>query len=71
MLLGIEIAAASEAGGQAALAGGVTLIGDDGLCSRYETALNLAGIASARAPAEATTQGQWLLARAAGLVGAA
>ena len=26
--------------------GGVTLIGDDGLCSRYETALNLAGIAS-------------------------
>jgi 2-dehydro-3-deoxygalactonokinase len=71
MLLGIEIAAATEAGGQAAVAGGVTLIGDDGLCSRYETALGLAGIASTRAPAEATTQGQWLLARAAELVGAA
>lgn len=68
MLIGVEIASAREAGGPAALEGGVTLIGDDGLCDRYALALALAGISSRRAPDDATTQGQWRVAQAAGLL---
>ena len=49
----------------------MTLIGDDALCRRYETALHLCGLASVRAPEGSTTRGQWLLARAAGLIGPA
>lgn len=46
----------------------VTVLGDEGLCSRYETALRLAGIVSSRAAEDATTRGQWLVALRAGLV---
>ena len=64
MLIGIEIGAALLQGRPAH----VTLLGDDALCRRYEAALALAGIASARAPADATTRGQWRVALQAGLV---
>jgi len=41
------------------------------LCDRYASALGLAGIAVHRASHEATTRGQWRVAVAAGLTGAA
>jgi len=66
MLVGIEIGAAGRHGRPAR----VTLLGDDALCRRYEAGLALAGIASARAPADATTRGQWRVAVQAGLVSA-
>lgn len=65
ILMGAEIGGATLDGKPA---GGVTLIGDDGLCIRYETALEVAGIGSQRAPEGTTTRGQWLIAVAAGLV---
>jgi 2-dehydro-3-deoxygalactonokinase len=68
ILIGAEIGAATQAGVPPAP---VTLIGDDALCRRYETALRLCGLASVRAPEGSTTRGQWLLARAAGLIGPA
>lgn len=71
MLIGIEIASALEAGGRAVAADGITLIGDDGLCERYRLALGWAGIASRRAPQNATLNGQWRVAQAALLVDAA
>ena len=46
----------------------VTLLGEDSLCRRYETALALAGIATVRAAGDATTRGQWRVAVQAGLV---
>jgi 2-dehydro-3-deoxygalactonokinase len=49
----------------------VTLIGDEALCQRYALALALNGLAVSRASDGATTRGQWLLAGAAGLLGAA
>ena len=64
MLVGIEIGAAVRNGRPAR----VTLLGDEALCRRYETGLALAGIASARAAADATTRGQWRVAQRAGLV---
>jgi 2-dehydro-3-deoxygalactonokinase len=48
----------------------VTLIGEPGLVDRYGVAFQLAGITFNRAAADATTQGQWRIAVAAGLVGA-
>ena len=65
ILIGAEIGGATA---DAKPAGGVTLIGDDALCIRYETALDVAGIGSQRAPEGTTTRGQWLVAVAAGLV---
>jgi 2-dehydro-3-deoxygalactonokinase len=64
ILIGIEIAGAvrHERPPQ------VSLLGDDTLCRRYEAALALAGIASVRAPDDATTRGQWRVALQAGLV---
>ena len=44
------------------------VLGDAGLCARYETALRIAGIGTTRAPEDATTRGQWLVAQHAGLV---
>jgi 2-dehydro-3-deoxygalactonokinase len=64
ILMGIEIASATRAGRPR----DVVLLGDDDLCSRYEKALSLAGIASTRAPDGATTRGQWLVAQQAGLL---
>jgi 2-dehydro-3-deoxygalactonokinase len=49
----------------------VTVIGDEALCQRYDLALTLNGLAVSRASDGATTRGQWLLAGAAGLLGAA
>ena len=49
----------------------VTLIGDEALCQRYDLALEIKGLAVSRASDGATTRGQWLLAGAAGLLGAA
>ena len=49
----------------------VTLIGDEALCQRYALALEIKGLAVSRVSDGATTRGQWLLAGAAGLLGAA
>lgn len=46
----------------------ITLIGDDDLCLRYELALEVKGMQTRRAAAGSTTRGQWMIARAAGLV---
>jgi len=46
----------------------VTLLGESALCERYAAALALAGVASRRAPDEATTHGQWRLALRARLL---
>lgn len=66
ILIGLEIAAAMATHGSALT--GITLLGDEELCSRYESAFELLGITPARAPANATTRGQWMLAKHAGLV---
>jgi 2-dehydro-3-deoxygalactonokinase len=68
MLIGIEVAAASAGRSGETAVKHVTLIGDDELCSRYELALEIAGLASDRATQDATTRGQWMVARAAGLL---
>jgi 2-dehydro-3-deoxygalactonokinase len=65
VLIGIEIGSATH---QAAPAR-VFVLGDEGLATRYESALHVAGIACTRANPDATTRGQWLVARHAGLVG--
>jgi 2-dehydro-3-deoxygalactonokinase len=64
VLIGIEIGSAT----QYCKVSAVTVLGDEALCSRYESALGLAGIATTRAPADATTRGQWRVAEQAGLV---
>ncbi len=64
LLLGIEIGSATRHGAPVA----VTVLGDEGLCARYATALGLAGIRSVRAADDATTRGLWLIAQEAGLV---
>ena len=64
LLIGAEIAGACRDGAPAV----VTLLGEAALCERYAAALALAGIDARRAPADATTRGQWQLAQAAGLV---
>ena len=67
ILIGLEIAGASARDDAATRSQPVTLIGEDGLCGRYGVALELAGLAWQRSPLDATTQGQWLMAQAAGL----
>lgn len=64
LLIGIEIGSATHHSAPAA----VTVLGDEGLSARYETALGIAGIASTRAPDDATTRGQWRVAQRAGLI---
>lgn len=64
LLIGIEIGSATRHGAPAA----VTVLGDAGLSTRYETALGIAGIGHQRAPDDATTRGQWLVAEQAGLI---
>ena len=66
ILTGLEVAAATAAHG--ATLPPVTLLGDDDLCARYESALECVGVASQRAAKNATTQGQWMIAKEAGLV---
>lgn len=65
ILIGIEIGSATRDGAPEH----ITVLGDAALAARYEAALRVAGIATARAVADATTRGQWRLAQAAGLVG--
>ena len=64
ILIGIEIGSATHPGAPQH----VTLLGDDGLCRRYEAAMAIAGVATARAAEGATTRGQWRVAVQAGLV---
>ena len=67
ILVGAEVGGALQGARPAA----VSLLGDGALCTRYATALALAGVASERCDDDATTRGQWRLACAAGLVAAA
>lgn len=67
ILIGLEVASATIADDAGARRQPITLIGDDGLCERYGIALELAGLVWQRSAADATTHGQWLIARAAGL----
>ncbi len=64
ILIGAEIGAATAARPGAA----VCLLGDDDLCARYALACEVADVSTSRANAGATTTGQWLVARAAGLL---
>ena len=68
ILLGVEVGGAT-AGAEPLQH--LTLIGDEALCQRYALALEIKGLAVSRASDGATTRGQWLLAGAAGLLGAA
>jgi 2-dehydro-3-deoxygalactonokinase len=67
ILIGLEVASATAEDDSASRNQAITLIGDDGLCERYGVALELAGLAWQRSPPDATTHGQWLIAKAAGL----
>ncbi len=67
ILIGLEVASATAEDDRATRSQAVTLIGDDGLCERYGVALELAGLTWQRSPLDATTHGQWLIAKAAGL----
>jgi len=67
ILIGLEVASATAGDDATTRSQSVTLIGDDGLCERYGVALELAQIGWQRSAADATTQGQWLIAQAAGL----
>jgi 2-dehydro-3-deoxygalactonokinase len=64
ILIGVEIGGAAHRNAPER----VSLLGDDTLCRRYETALGLCGIASERAVDDATTRGQWRVAVHAGLL---
>jgi 2-dehydro-3-deoxygalactonokinase len=66
LLIGLEMGSARAAG--ALPRDGVTLIGEESLCSRYARALNCAGVASTLAAGEVTTRGQWRVAQASGLL---
>jgi 2-dehydro-3-deoxygalactonokinase len=70
LLIGAEVRAARESGGAGHGASGVTLIGEPVLCQRYARVLEMAGIAARSAEADVTPRGLWLLARAAGMIGA-
>ena len=63
ILIGAEIGSASLSA-----VAQVRLLGEGGLCERYAHAFQRQGIAVLNVGEEATTKGQWLLARAAGLV---
>lgn len=66
ILTGIEIAAATAAHGTALPV--VTLIGEDELCARYESAFEFIGVSTTRAAKNSTTRGQWMIAKHAGLI---
>ncbi len=68
ILIGGEIAAVAHSVPQGARQLAITLIGDDDLCARYELACDVAGLPTRRAAPGSTTAGQWMVARAAGLV---
>jgi 2-dehydro-3-deoxygalactonokinase len=64
VLIGAEVAGARRR----ADVSSVTLLGDGALCDRYARALQACGVAVQRAAADATTRGQWRVARAARLL---
>ncbi len=68
ILIGGEIGAVAHAVPQAARQLAISLIGDDDLCARYELACELMGLPTRRAAPGSTAAGQWMVARAAGLV---
>jgi 2-dehydro-3-deoxygalactonokinase len=69
ILIGVEVASALERGWMDRQdVRPVVLIGDDDLCRRYETVLQLADRSSVRARDGATTQGHIQIAREAGIV---
>jgi 2-dehydro-3-deoxygalactonokinase len=68
ILIGAEIGGATAGASPTAQAQVVTLIGDDDLCLRYELAFAVKGMTTRRAGADSTTRGQWMIARAAGLL---
>lgn len=67
LLIGIELGSAMTSS-QSGKPAQVTLIGDDALCERYAMAFEVVGVPTVRAAANATTQGQFMIARAAGLI---
>lgn len=67
ILIGLEVAGGMNELSNAS-AQTLTLIGDDGLCERYGLALKIAGLNWERSEADATTRGQWLIAKQAGLL---
>lgn len=69
VLIGLELGSAL-AGLNVSQPRNFVLIGDDDLCWRYELAFELMGMPTARASENATISGQFMIARAAGLVGA-
>lgn len=64
ILIGVEIGSATAR----VRPRSVTLLGDDALCARYAAALRIADLPSIRAVSGATTRGQWLVAKRAGLL---
>nr|WP_044531425.1 2-dehydro-3-deoxygalactonokinase [Herbaspirillum sp. B65] len=65
-MIGHEIAALKNL--TPASAPAIVLIGDPGLCRRYQLALDLFGLGPVSQASEATEVGLWVLARYAGLV---
>lgn len=68
LLIGIEIAGAIAHRQPMPGSSEITLIGDDDLCQRYASALEVAGLGARRSREDATTRGLWLVAQAAGLL---
>jgi 2-dehydro-3-deoxygalactonokinase len=70
LLIGHEIAAlkATRADAGCTAEPYIILIGDDKLCARYRTALNLYGLTRIDIAAQATERGLWKIARQAGLL---
>lgn len=69
LLLGCELREAFGCAGRQAVASGVLIVGGAALAARYRTALDLADVRSEAFAGEAAAAGQWVIARAAGLVG--
>ena len=70
LLLGCELREAFGCAGRQAVEAGVLIVGGAALAARYRTALDLAEVRSEAHAGEAAAMGQWVIARAAGLVGA-
>lgn len=69
LLLGCELREAFGCAGRQAVDAGVLIVGGAALAARYRTALDLAEVQSEAYAGEAAATGQWIIARAAGLVG--
>lgn len=69
LLIASEVREALDCVEGAGAEGGVLLVGGEALTARYARALSEAGIGHQTAPGDPAARGQYLLARAAGLVG--